>query len=186
MLEQNTKETKIKMIKPKGLIHLYYGDGKGKTSSSLGVALRAIGHGYRVLVIQFMKGRHTTGEYKAKDIIDNFDIQQFGTENFINIYNPSSNDKERALKGLAFAEENINKYDIVILDELGYAVEFGLVELEKVVELLKKKPEGTEVIITGGRNPPKELLEIADYVSHVVMEKHPFLKGISAREGIDF
>lgn len=171
-----------------GLIHLYYGDGKGKTSAALGLALRAIGHGLKVLVVQFMKGRHWIGEFKAKEKIQGYDVKQFGTPNFINLYAPDSKDKERALQGLKYAMEAMksNQYDVVILDESIYAVEYGLIALSNLLDVIKNKPRHIELVLTGGRDPPEELLELADYVTHFSMEKHPYMNGIQARKGIDF
>lgn len=171
-----------------GMIHLYYGDGKGKTSAALGLALRAVGHNLKVLVIQFIKGRHWIGEFKAKDKINGYDVKQFGTPSFINLYAPDSKDKERALQGIKYAIDAMksDKYDVIILDESLYAVEYGLISLSELLEVIKNKPKHVELVLTGGRNPPEELLQLADYVTHFGMEKHPYLNGIQARQGIDF
>ncbi len=172
----------------KGLVHLYYGDGKGKTSAALGVALRAIGYGMRVLIIQLMKGREWTGEYKVQELLKNLRVEQYGTPSFINLYTPESKDKERALEGLKKARDamNNNEVDLVIIDEALYAVEFGLIPLKELIDLIKNKPSNVELILTGGRQPPIELIDLADYVSHIVMEKHPYMEGILARKGIDY
>lgn len=176
-----------KMLK-RGLVHLYYGDGKGKTSAALGVALRAIGHGMRVLIIQLMKGREWTGEYKVQELLENLSIEQYGTPSFINLYTPESKDRERALDGLKRARKamNNNEVDLIIIDEALYAVEFGLVPLNELIDFIKNKPKNIELILTGGRQPPIELIDLADYVSHIVMEKHPYMEGILARRGIDY
>ena len=172
----------------KGLVHIYYGDGKGKTSAALGLALRAIGHGLKVILIQLMKGRHWIGEFKAQENIPNFIVKQYGTTSFINLYTPDSKDKERAVQGLLFAEQVMKQgvYDVVIIDESLYAVEYGLIPLSKLVEIVKNKPANVELVLTGGRDPPEELLRLADYVTHLVMEKHPYMDGVQARQGIDF
>ena len=172
----------------KGLVHVYYGDGKGKTSAALGIALRAIGHGMRVLIIQLMKGREWIGEYKAQEKIEGLTVEQYGTPSFINLYSPDSKDKERALNGLKRARQAMSNHeaDIVIIDEALYAVEFGLIPLQELLDLMKNKPQDIELVLTGGRDPPVEIIELADYVSHIVMEKHPYMEGINARRGIDY
>ncbi len=172
----------------KGLVHLYYGDGKGKTSAALGVALRAIGHGLKVLVVQLIKGREWIGEYKAQKLLKNLKVEQFGTPSFINLYAPDSKDKERAMRGLKRVKEAMKKkeFDVIIIDEALYAVEFGLIPLSELLDIIKNKPKEIELILTGGREPPIELIEAADYVSHIVMEKHPYMEGINARKGIDY
>ena len=172
----------------KGSVHLYYGDGKGKTSAALGIALRAIGHGMKVLVIQLMKGREWVGEFKAQEKIEGLKVEQYGTPSFINLYAPDSKDKERAMQGLIRAKQAMKNHeaDVIIIDESLYAVEFGLIPLSSLIELIKEKPSDIELVLTGGRDPPIELIDLADYVSHIVMEKHPYMEGINARQGIDY
>ena len=172
----------------KGLVHVYYGDGRGKTSIALGTALRACGHGMRVKVVQLLKGISMLGECKVQDELAEFEVQQFGTAAYIFNNKPGKNEKEKAEAGLAEAVSSLKsgEYDVVIIDEAIYALEFGIITLDELLKIVAQKPETVELILTGGRNPPKEILDIADYVSHVVLEKHPYSKGISARKGIDF
>lgn len=167
-----------------GLIHIYTGNGKGKTTSALGLSLRAVGRGMKVCIIQFMKG-YEYGETKIK--IKNLKIFQFGRAGFVDKKNPSKEDVELAKEGYEFAKKVIKskKYDLVILDEINVAIEFKLIKLEDVLELIKNKPKNLELILTG-RYAKKELISIADYVSDINEIKHPYQKGIKARKGIEF
>ncbi|MCD6418690.1 cob(I)yrinic acid a,c-diamide adenosyltransferase [bacterium] len=169
------------------VIHIYTGNGKGKTTAALGQAFRACGHNWRVIMIQFMKGDPSYGEIKSAEKLKNFEIYQFGTKNFVNKNNPSKEDIERAKEGLEFARKIIEtgKYDMVILDEINVAVDFGLIALEDVLDLLKKVPEETVLILTG-RYADEKIFEYADLVSKIEEIKHPYQKGISAIEGIEF
>lgn len=165
-----------------GLIHIYTGNGKGKTTSALGLSLRAIGHGKKVCFIQFMKG-YEYGETLVK--VKNLKIKQFGRKNFVDKKNKK--DIELAKEGLEFAKKVIKskKYDLVVLDEINVAVNFNLIPLEDVINLIKNKPKETEIILTG-RYAKKELIELADYVSEIKEVKHPYQRGIKARKGIEF
>ncbi|MHC1566520.1 MAG: cob(I)yrinic acid a,c-diamide adenosyltransferase [Candidatus Syntropharchaeia archaeon] len=171
----------------KGLIHVYTGDGKGKTTASLGLAFRAAGHGFRVFMIQFMKGieNRDYGELKFSQTFHNLTMVQFGT-GFVG-KKPSEFDILSARKGMECAKKAINsgKYDIVILDEINVAINYGLVPLEEVIELIEKKPNGVELILTG-RNAPEEIIERSDYVTEMRLIKHPYDRGIGARVGIEF
>lgn len=169
------------------MLYLYTGEGGGKTTAALGLALRSVGHGHKVVVIQFMKGRKDIGEYKiARRLHPNYEIYQFGREEFIDLKNPSKEDKELAEKGLKFArEELIKKPNLMVLDELNLAVAIGLVKLHDVMELLDEASEDTVVAITG-RHAPKELIDRADFVNEVKDIKHPFRKGVAAQEGIQY
>ncbi|MCX6709467.1 MAG: cob(I)yrinic acid a,c-diamide adenosyltransferase [Candidatus Woesearchaeota archaeon] len=180
------KNGKVKL--EKGLVHVYYGEGRGKTSVALGTALRACGHGMRVKVVQLLKGFNSIGECMMQDEISELEIKQFGNGAYIFEGSVKNKDKEMALFGLSEAEKSMKSgnYDVIIVDEAIYALEFGLIPTEKIIRLINEKPNDVELILTGGRNPPKEVLELADYVSHLVLEKHPYQKGIKARMGIDF
>jgi len=169
------------------LLYLYTGEGGGKTTAALGLALRSVGHGHKVVVVQFMKGRKDIGEYKIARILKpHYEIHQFGREGFIDLKNPSKEDRELAEKGLAFAREVAGRRpNLLILDELNLAIAVGLVKLEDVMKVLDETPEGTVVVITG-RNAPKELVERADFVNEVKDVKHPFRKGVPAQEGIQY
>jgi len=173
--------------KKRGYIHLYTGDGEGKTITAFGLALRAVGHGYKVIIIQFMKGRKDIGEYKIRERLQpEYEIHQFGREEFVDLKNPDPIDIELAQKGLEFAREALKKKPrLLILDEINLAVAVGLVKLEEVLELLDEVPEETVVVLTG-RNAPKELIEKADLVTFMKDVKHPMKKGVPARRGIEY
>ncbi|MEM2820411.1 MAG: cob(I)yrinic acid a,c-diamide adenosyltransferase, partial [Candidatus Bathyarchaeia archaeon] len=151
-----------------GFIHLYTGDGEGKSITAFGLALRAIGHGYKVIIIQFMKGRKDIGEYKIrKRLAPNYEIHQFGRREFIDLKNPDPIDYILARRALRFAKKAIKKKPrLLILDEINLAVSIGLIELKDVLELLSNIPKPTTVVLTG-RNAPKELIERADLVTEM-------------------
>jgi len=171
----------------KGLVQVYTGNGKGKTTAAMGLALRAVGSGMKVCMIQFMKGRVNYGELEAAKHLPGFDIVQFGRPEFVDKNNPLPIDIEEAKKGLKYAEDIIEKgnYDIVILDEVNVAVDFNLLSKEDVLKVIEKKGENTELILTG-RYAPKEFIERADLVTEMKEIKHPYQKGIQARKGIEF
>ena len=169
-----------------GMVHVYTGDGKGKTTAALGLGLRAAGHGYRVLMIQFMKGKINYGELMAAKGIENFDIVQFGRPDFVDKEDPAEEDIRLAQEGLAFAREatRYKKCDLLILDEINVAVEWGLITVDEVLKLMGSKPADMELVLTG-RYAPEEFLERADLVTEMKELKHPFQKGKLARKGIE-
>ena len=171
----------------RGYIHLYTGDGEGKTITAFGLALRAVGHGYKVIIIQFMKGRKDVGEYKIRERLQpEYEIYQFGREEFVDLRNPDPVDRELAQKALEFAREALKrKPRVLVLDEINLAVAAGLVKLEDVLRLLDEVPEETVVVLTG-RNAPKELMEKADLVTVMKDVKHPMRRGVPARRGIEY
>jgi len=151
------------------MIKVITGNGAGKTTSALGTALRALGHGKKVVVIQFLKGRKNIGEYKFQKIVKNFKLFQFGRKEFIDLKNPTRKDKELAIYGLEFAKKILKeKPFLIVLDEINLASHIGLVDKEKVIEFLKKLPKNVNVILTG-RYAPDEFKKIADVV--VVVEE---------------
>lgn len=171
----------------KGKIHVYTGDGEGKTTTALGLALRAVGHGYRVVIVQFMKGRKDIGEYLIKDrLYPEYNIYQFGKEELVDLSSPTDEDKRLANEGLKFAKNALKqKPKLLILDEINLALAIGLLEINDVLELLSEISDETVVILTG-RNAPKEIIDIADLVTEMKKIKHPFEEGVSAREGIEY
>ncbi len=170
-----------------GLIHLYMGEGKGKTTAALGLALRAWGQGLRISVIQFTKSVHRSGEFKAIQGLEGIDISQFGTGRFITDNGPTEEDCERAEEGLKAASRALagGGYDMVILDEINIALYYRLIGLDDVIEALQNRAPEVEVVITG-RNPPEELIDLADYVTEFKLIKHPFDKGVEARKGVEY
>ncbi|MCL6634551.1 MAG: cob(I)yrinic acid a,c-diamide adenosyltransferase [Peptococcaceae bacterium] len=172
----------------KGLVHVYTGNGKGKTTAALGLALRAIGHGYKVFMLQFMKGSKNYGEIiAAGKYLPALTIVQSGLETFVSKENPGRADIDLALAGLELARKVVsaNQYDMVILDEINVALDFKLIPLEEVVELIKNKPPEMELVLTG-RYAPEEILALGDVVSDVTLVNHPYYHGVEAREGIEY
>jgi cob(I)alamin adenosyltransferase len=170
-----------------GLIEVYTGDGRGKTTAAFGLALRAVGHGMNVCIIQFMKrGRY--GEIiAAESLKPNLEVIQFGGE-FIRRDSIKEEDLITARKAMDYAAKAIleGRYDIVILDEINVALSFKLLDLDKVVDVLKRKPSHVEVVLTG-RYAPREIVEIADLVTEFREVKHPFRSGrLNARPGIEY
>ncbi len=159
----------------------------GKTTAALGQGLRATGHGFKVYMIQFMKGYPQYGEVTSVKGIPNFELKQFGTPDLI--ATPGEIDFEEGKKGMAFAEEIImsDDYDIVILDEIGVAVEYGIVDIDEVLQLIDKKPEKVELILTGGPKMHPKIKERSDLLTEMRMIKHYYSsKGIKARLGIEY
>jgi cob(I)alamin adenosyltransferase len=174
-------------VKRKGMVQLYTGDGKGKTTAALGLCFRAAGHGLRSYIIQFMKGQIVYGELKAAKYLNGLiTIEQMGRPDFVSKENPERIDIEMARDALRLAERVIKsgEYDIVVLDEVNVAADFGLIEKEEVIRIIKERPEYVEVVLTG-RYAPKEFIEIADLVSEVKEVKHYYQKGVEARDGIE-
>jgi len=170
----------------KGFIHVYTGDGKGKTTAAIGLGIRATGEGLKVLMIQFMKGRRYS-ELDALQHIKNFTVMQFGRDEFVSKEKPEQIDIDLARKGFAYAKEIIHKdmYDLVILDEINVALDFNLIALKDVIELLETKPETLELVLTGRYASP-EIIKHADMVSEILEIKHPYQKGVQSRKGIDW
>ena len=170
----------------KGSIHLYTGTGGGKTTAALGVAMRSLGHGRRVAVVQFMKGRTDIGEFKIQKLLKNFEVFQFGTKKFINMKKPSIKDIELANEALGFAKELMREKshpDLLILDEINLAAKIGLIDVEAVMDMLAEAPKDIDIYLTG-RFAPKPFEDIADYVTDVKDRKRPMK--MVAKKGIDF
>lgn len=192
---------------PNALVQAYTGDGKGKTTAALGLAMRALGHGYKVRMIQFMKGTSFTGELEAaKAFAPNLEIFQFGRDCkysdkirsgeavcegcgdcFVRMGDPEPCDIEYARQAYELAGATLDEKaaDLVILDEIANAVNFGLLSVEDAVSLVERRPDGVELVLTG-RDMPKTLIDMADLVTEMKMVKHPYMRGISARHGIEY
>jgi len=172
----------------KGLVQVYTGDGKGKTTAALGLALRAAGRGLKVLIVQFMKPPESTGEHFAlKKLGDRVEVRAVGQPKWLRADRLDPEDIELAGKGLAEARQAMlsGAFDLLVLDEVNVAVHFHLLRVEDVLALLRDRPENVEVVLTGRRAAP-ELIEAADLVTEMRPIKHPFEQGIEAREGIEF
>ena len=176
-----------------GLVHVYTGDGKGKTTAALGMALRAAGHGLHTYFGQFMKGQ-TYGELAAPALLGNdgaghplLTIEQYGKPTFTRAEQVSGQDKHQAHAGLVKAEAAMRGggYELVVLDEVNVALYFGLLTVEQVLGLIEARPAPVELILTG-RRAPEAILERADYVTVMQQVKHPYERGVEAREGIEF
>jgi len=169
----------------KGLIQVYTGDGKGKTTAALGLALRTVGQGKKVIVIQFVKGNRTCGEHLFVSKYHPFDIVQLSTRSRFG--QTIEELRLTAERTLTFAEEAMlgGKYDMVILDEIFVAVKKGLIATEQVKDLMCKKPEGVELILTG-RGASEEIIQHADLVTEMTPVKHPLTSGIPVRRGIEY
>ena len=182
-----------------GLVHVITGDGKGKTTSSLGIALRAVGNNLKVHMVQFLKSGFTGELYSAKKL--GFEIEQFGVDavkerqkkiqEFADktgrfVFQPDIEEKDAALQGFEHAKNIIRSgnYNVVIMDEINCVLAKGLIPIEDVLELIRNH-EKVELIFTG-RDAPKELMDAADYVNVVHGIKHPWQKGIVARRGIEY
>jgi cob(I)alamin adenosyltransferase len=168
-------------------VQVYTGDGKGKTTASLGLALRAVGHDMSVCMVQFMKGSPNYGELKAASRLPNFTIEQHGRDEFVDKKNPAQVDIDMAQEGLKRAREVLEagEHDLVILDELNVALDFALVSLEDVLGLIEMRPQHVELVITG-RGAHPDVVRAADLVSEVLNIKHHYDAGVEAREGVEF
>ena len=164
-----------------GLVHVYTGNGKGKTSAALGLCLRALGRGLKCCFIQFIKGIQT-GEMISAGRLENFEFIQVGRKGYN--FTVTDEDVRKAKEGLKLAERKSKSVDVLVLDELNVAIHLGLLEVEEVINFLRKKPKKLEVIITG-RYAKQEIIEMADYVTEMTLIKHPFYRGLPARKGID-
>ncbi|MBI4725670.1 cob(I)yrinic acid a,c-diamide adenosyltransferase [candidate division TA06 bacterium] len=169
------------------MIQVYTGNGKGKTTAALGLAMRASGRKKKILMIQFMKGKVNYGELRSARLLPGFTIKQFGRPSFVDKKNPAPADIKGAQEALDFAAKAIGsrKHDIIILDELNVALDFNLAPLDEVLALVSKIPKNLELVITG-RHAPKALIRLADLVSEVKEIKHYYQQGAQARKGIEF
>lgn len=180
-----------------GLVHVITGDGKGKTTSSLGLAMRAVGNNLKVHMIQFLKSGFTGELYSAKKL--GFSIEQFGVDalkqkylqEFADrtgafVFQPDVKEKDAAMQGWEHAKNMIKSgnYDLIVLDEINCVLAKGLISIKDVLDIVKEHGK-VELVLTG-RDAPEELMEAADYVNVVQRVKHPWQKGIVARKGIEY
>jgi cob(I)alamin adenosyltransferase len=172
----------------RGLIQVYTGDGKGKTTCALGLALRAVGRGLQVYMVQFMKGRET-GEAKAAAdrLAPDLTLRYFGRPGLVNLRAPAPEDLALVQEAWGLARQVLlaGEHDLVILDEINLALTFNLLPPEEVFQVLRDRPSWVEVVLTGRQAPP-ELMELADLVTEMRPLKHYFEAGVPARRGIEW
>jgi len=170
-----------------GLVQVYTGDGKGKTTAAFGLAMRAIGKGLKVFMVQFLKGRKYGELETARRLSDRLEVVQSGLDSFVKKGEPGEEDLRLAHKGLELARRAImgGEYDIVILDEVNVAIELGVLKVEEVLPLIDERPGSVELVLTG-RYAPEEFCERADIITEMRNVRHCFDKGVPMREGIEF
>ena len=171
----------------KGLIQVYTGRGKGKTTAALGLALRAAGQDMKVCIIQFTKGWPHCGELTSIEKLPNITLRRFGRPDFVNKDSPNPEDAERAHQALDHARQILvsGDYDVVILDEINVALDYNLIGLGQVLALMESKPEKVELVLTG-RDAHPEIVKRADLVTEMLDIKHPFKEGVKKRRGIEY
>jgi cob(I)alamin adenosyltransferase len=170
-----------------GLIQVYTGDGKGKTTCALGLGFRAVGQGFKVFMVQFLKTEETGEVAAVRRLAPDFTIQSFGIPGFPRLTDPDPQTRDAAQQAFTLARQVIlaGEHDLVILDEVNLSLTYGLVSLSEMLEVLRQRPAHVEVVLTG-RGAPPELVEFADLVTEMRPLKHYFEAGIRARRGIEW
>ena len=171
-----------------GFVTVFTGDGKGKTTAAVGTAVRAAGYGLRTCIVFFLKGAmFSQGEVKALEALGGIDTFSFGVNDWIKSNNDKSAAVGQARRALETSAEVIRsgRYDLIIMDEVNNAVDFGLIDVADVLDILRARPAKVDVILTG-RNADKRLIEASDTVTEMKCVKHVFERGIKARSGIDY
>lgn len=175
-----------------GLVQVFWGTGKGKTTSAIGTALRACGNGYKVHMVQFMKNGtgdseiDYPGELKALEKFPTFSFKRFGTGSWV-IGKPTQEHIDKVKEAFEYLKSTFKEdYDIIIADEILYAIQLGLLEEEKVIQLIESKPNNKELILTGSHKPFPRIFEKADLVTEIKKIKHPYDKGVMARKGLEY
>lgn len=170
----------------KGFVHVYTGNGKGKTTAALGLAIRAAGAGLKVFIAQFLKGRKCSELRSLRKLGNAITVKQFGSKCFVTGI-PSSKDIALAAKGFESSKNAIssNHYDVVILDEVCCAISLNMIDIQSMKTLLCKKPDNVDIILTG-RNAPPEILRMADLITEMKEVRHYFNAGVKARKGIEY
>ena len=180
----------VRLLGKDGLVIVYTGNGKGKTTAALGMALRATGYDHKICMIQFIKGSWHYGEMDSVEKLgSNFELIAVG-KGFVGIIDDKSPKEEHqkiAQEAIKISKEKISsdKYDLIILDEINYAVNLDLIKIEDVIELINCKPDNLNLVLTGNHVKP-EIIKIADLVTEMKEIKHPYQLGIKAKKGIDF
>ena len=180
----------MQMVKPRlenGLVQVYTGDGKGKTSAAFGAALRAIGRGLNVYIIQFIKGGFDYGELYVVEKLPNLKLAAFGRGKFVTEVSPHEEDVKLAKEAFELARKVVQsgEYDVVILDEINVALNLKLVKVDEALQLIMNKPVHVELILTG-RYAPRQIIEVANLVTEMNEIKHPFTEGVKPRKGIEY
>ncbi len=175
-----------------GLVQVYWGDGKGKTTAALGAALRACGSGLSAHLVQFLKNGTSIfqdkipGEINALSRFDNFSYKRFGLEEWYLRGKNDSLHKEKIQEAMVHLMSCFGKYDLLIADEILYALQLGLISENEIICLIKEKPKNQELILTGSHIPFENIFALADLVTEVKKHKHPYDSGVMAREGIEY
>ncbi|MBO6181249.1 cob(I)yrinic acid a,c-diamide adenosyltransferase [bacterium] len=191
-----TEYKQMKLINPNwdqhGYIQVYTGDGKGKTTASLGLAMRALGRDWKVLIVMFTKGGNNYGELNSfrqlsDKIADNLTIVQAGLDRVIYKSNECEKDHKQIKKGWNLVKKAVknDEYQLIIMDEANIAIDMGILDVDEVVKVLKSKPDEMEIVLTG-RNAHPKIIEIAHLVSRIEPVKHYWDKGVHARKGIEY
>lgn len=177
-----------------GQTQIFWGNGKGKTTSALGTALRACGNNYSVHLVQFMKNGASSleeqipGEIKALEKFPSFSYKRFGAGSWIIKNKPKQEHFDSVNEALQHLQTSLNNpdYDIIIADEILYTIQLGLLNEQKIIDLIKNKPKNKELILTGSHKPFPDIFELADLVTEIKKHKHPYDSGILARKGIEY
>lgn len=170
-----------------GLVQIFTGDGKGKTSAALGLAIRAAGHGLRVHITFFMKGDYPYGEQKCLALLPNISVARFGQRDFVDPANVTPEEKKQAEQALEDARRAAfgGEYDVVILDEVNVAAAWKLIDVDEVIRLVSQKPDNVELVLTG-RYADQRIVDLAHLVTEMKEIKHPYQKGTPSRMGLDY
>lgn len=174
-----------------GQVQIFWGNGKGKTTSALGTALRALGNGYTIHLVQFMKNGtgdieiDYPGELKALGKLPGFTFKRFGTGSWV-IGKPNQEHINKVKEAFDYLQSCFGKYDIIIADEILYAVQLNLLTEQQVIDLIKSKPQNQEIILTGSHKQYESIFELADLVTEIKKIKHPYDSGQIARKGLEY
>ena len=171
----------------KGMMQVYTGDGKGKTTCALGLALRAVGQGFQVYMVQFLKGRETGEAQAAARLAPDMTLRYLGRPGLVNLRSPDPEDVARLREAWDLARQVLaaGEHDLVILDEINLALTHGLIPLEEALEVLRQRPPWVEVVLTGRQAPP-EVVDLADLVTEMRPVKHYYEAGVKSRRGIEW
>jgi cob(I)alamin adenosyltransferase len=170
-----------------GMVMVFTGEGKGKTTAAIGTVIRAIGQGLKVYICFFMKGDYPYGERKTLSKLPNVTQVSFGQEEFVNPASPAPEQIDQARKALSASSEAIlsGKYDLVVLDEANVAAAFNLIKVEDLIRIIQNKPRKLDLILTGRKADPR-IIQMADLVTEMLKIKHPYDSGIPGRKGIEY